>query len=42
MDDKTLRQIIIDELDSEPSVDAAHIGVAVEGGVVALTGHAAS
>ena len=33
MDDKTLRQIIIDELDFEPSIDAAHIGVAVEGGV---------
>jgi len=42
MDDKTLRQEIIDELDWEPSVDAAHIGVAVEAGVVTLTGHVGS
>ena len=39
MDDKTLRQFIIDELDFEPSIDAANIGVAVENGVVTLTGH---
>jgi osmotically-inducible protein OsmY len=39
MDDKTLRQFIIDELDFEPSIDAANIGVAVEKGVVTLTGH---
>ncbi|MBV8568333.1 MAG: BON domain-containing protein [Methylobacteriaceae bacterium] len=39
MDDKTLRQMVIDELDFEPSVDAAHIGVAVENGVVTLSGH---
>ena len=42
MDDKTLRQFIIDELDFEPSIDAANIGVAVENGVVTLTGHVAS
>ena len=30
MDDKILRQCIIDELDFEPSIDAANIGVAVE------------
>jgi len=42
MDDKTLRQIIIDELDFEPSIDAAHIGIAVESGVVTLTGHVTS
>ncbi len=42
MDDKTLRQFIIDELDFEPSFDAANIGVAVEKGVVTLTGHVAS
>jgi hypothetical protein len=42
MDDKTLRQNIIDELEFEPSVEAAHIGVAVEDGVVTLTGHVAS
>jgi osmotically-inducible protein OsmY len=42
MDDKTLRQFIIDELDFEPSVDAANIGVMVEKGVVTLTGHVKS
>jgi len=42
MDDKTLRQYIIDELEFEPSIDAAHIGVAVEDGVVTLTGHVSS
>lgn len=39
MNDKELRQNIIDELDFEPSVDSADIGVAVENGVVTLTGH---
>lgn len=39
MNDSTLRQDIIDELDFEPSIDAADIGVAVEDGVVTLTGH---
>jgi len=39
MEDKTLRQNIIDELDFEPAVNAAHIGVAVEDGVVSLSGH---
>jgi osmotically-inducible protein OsmY len=42
MDDKILRQCIIDELDFEPSIDAANIGVAVEKGVVTLTGHVAN
>jgi osmotically-inducible protein OsmY len=42
MGDKTLRQFIIDELDFEPSIDAANIGVAVENGVVTLSGHVAS
>ena len=42
MDDKTLRQFIIDELDFEPSVNAANIGVAAEKGVITLTGHANS
>lgn len=42
LDDKTLRQFIIDELDFEPSIDAANIGVAVEKGVVTLTGHVKS
>jgi len=39
MDDLQLRRNILDELDYEPSVDAANIGVAVENGVVTLTGH---
>ncbi|MWD29104.1 BON domain-containing protein [Aquicoccus sp. SCR17] len=39
MDDKTLRQNVIDELDFEPSIDSADIGVAVEEGVVTLSGH---
>ena len=42
MDDKVLRQTIIDALDREPSVNAAHIGVAVENGVATLTGHVGS
>ncbi len=39
MNDNILRQIIIDELEFEPSIDAANIGVAVDNGVVTLTGH---
>lgn len=39
MSDKQLRHDIVDELDYEPSIDAAHIGVAVEDGVATLTGH---
>jgi osmotically-inducible protein OsmY len=39
MNDKQLRQEIIDELDFEPRIDAADIGVAVEDGVATLTGH---
>eukprot|EP00873_Tetraselmis_striata_P030040 jgi/Tetstr1/450304/TSEL_037340.t1 len=42
MDDKTLRQMVIDELDFEPSIDSADIGVAVEAGIVTLTGHVSS
>ena len=42
MDDKTLRQNIIDELEFEPSIDAANIGLAVDDGVVTLTGHVSS
>jgi osmotically-inducible protein OsmY len=42
MDDRSLRQNIIDELDWEPGLDAAHIGVAVDDGVVTLTGHVPS
>lgn len=39
MSDNSLQQDIIDELDFEPSIDAAHVGVAVDDGVVTLTGH---
>ncbi|MBY5454156.1 BON domain-containing protein [Rhizobium leguminosarum] len=42
MNDSKLRQDIIEELDFEPSVDAANIGVAVESGIVVLTGHVAT
>lgn len=42
MSDTALRQDIIDELDFEPSVNAAHIGVAVDSGVVTLSGHVCS
>ena len=37
-----MRQHILDELEFEPSVNAAHIGVAVDRGVVTLTGHVSS
>jgi osmotically-inducible protein OsmY len=42
MDDKVLQQDIIDELDFEPSVNSAHIGVAVNKGIVTLMGHVSS
>ena len=37
--DAILRQMVIDELESEPSITAGGIGVAVSNGVVTLTGH---
>jgi osmotically-inducible protein OsmY len=42
MDDLVLQQLVIDELEFEPSIDAANIGVAVDSGVVTLTGHVGS
>jgi len=42
MSELRLRQDILDELEYEPSVNAAHIGVAVDKGVVSLTGHVGS
>jgi osmotically-inducible protein OsmY len=42
MGELQLRQDILDELEFEPSLDAAHIGVAVEKAVVTLTGHVTS
>lgn len=37
-----LRQDVLDELDFEPSVNAAHVGVGVNAGVVTLTGFVSS
>ena len=42
MSEIQLRQDILDELEFEPSVNSAHIGVAVEKGVVTLSGHVGS
>lgn len=39
MNDLQLRQYVLDELEFEPSVNAAHIGVAADVGVMTLTGH---
>lgn len=39
MDDKQLRHEVTDELEFEPSIDAAHIGVAARNRVVTLSGH---
>lgn len=39
MNDLELRREILDELEFQPHIDAAAIGVAVENGVVCLTGH---
>jgi osmotically-inducible protein OsmY len=40
--DKELKQDVEDELDWEPRVNAAHIGVAVTNGVVTISGHVPS
>ena len=42
MTDQALKQSVLDELDWEPSVKAAHIGVTARDGVVSLTGHVES
>jgi osmotically-inducible protein OsmY len=42
MNDLSLRENVLGELEFEPSVNAAHIGVAVEKGVITLTGHVGS
>lgn len=39
MSDIVLRQDIMDELEFEPSINAAHIGVVVDKGVVTLSGY---
>jgi len=41
-DEIILQQRVIDALEFEPSVNAAHIGVSVVNGVVTLSGHVAS
>jgi osmotically-inducible protein OsmY len=42
MSDEQLQRDVLDELEWEPSVNAAPIGVAVKNGVVTLTGHVPS
>jgi osmotically-inducible protein OsmY len=42
MDDKQLRQAIMDELEFDPRIEAANIGVAVDDGIVTLSGHVSS
>ena len=42
MDDKQLRQTVLDELEFDPSIDTSHISVAAEDGVVTLNGHVGS
>ena len=42
MNDKSLRQDFLAELEFEPSIDAANIGVAAGDGIVTLSGHVKS
>jgi osmotically-inducible protein OsmY len=42
MSDRLLKQAVEDELEWEPSIDAEHIGVAVDDGIVTLSGHVGS
>ena len=42
MSDLQLRQNVLDELEFEPSVNAAHVGVTVDNGVVTVSGHVGS
>ena len=42
MADSIIRQDVIDELDFNPAVEAKGIGVAVDNGIVTLTGHVRS
>ena len=42
MTDNSLKQAVLDELQWEPRVNAAHIGVAAKDGVVTLTGNVGS
>ncbi len=42
MSDIRLREEVLEELEFDPIVDAAHIGVAAENGVITLAGHVSS
>ena len=42
MNDLNLRNAVLEELEFQPDIDAAEIGVAVHNGVVTLSGHAGS
>ena len=42
MTDIELRQTVSDALEFEPSVNAAHVGVAAKDGVITLSGHVAT
>ncbi|RFB76450.1 BON domain-containing protein [Methylovirgula sp. 4M-Z18] len=42
MNDEHLRQNVLDELEFDPMIDAAKIGVVVENGIVTLSGHVGS
>jgi osmotically-inducible protein OsmY len=39
INDKSVQQAVVDELEWDPSVDSAHIGVTARNGIVTLTGH---
>ncbi|MGZ4357350.1 MAG: BON domain-containing protein [Gaiellaceae bacterium] len=41
-DDEQLRDVVIRELERDPTIDSAHVGVVVEGSVVVLTGRVSS
>jgi osmotically-inducible protein OsmY len=42
MNDKDIRKRVMEELEYEPSIEAANIGVVVHAGVVTLSGHVPS
>jgi osmotically-inducible protein OsmY len=42
MNDSEVRQLVIDELEFEPSIDASNIGVAAKDGIVTLSGFVTS
>jgi osmotically-inducible protein OsmY len=42
MDDKALQEAVMNELEWDPEIDSAHIGVAARDGAVTLSGHVSS